>query len=142
MLKPGADHRRALELLAGSKNGCTEPVMLALGITRDLLADLILDGLASADAERMLAAPTCGASRSRIPGESRLNDDGLAGDGDRPPMARAASSGSSGCRRRACAGFGGASWYADGYPCPEHSSPRQAHMRQLLSGTSQGDALE
>jgi hypothetical protein len=51
--KPNADRRRALALLAGSPDGCTEAVMLAHGFKLDLLADLITAGLARAKAERM-----------------------------------------------------------------------------------------
>jgi hypothetical protein len=43
----GANNHCALKLLSGSPDGCTGALMLALGITRDLLAELILDGLES-----------------------------------------------------------------------------------------------
>jgi len=49
------DQRSALELLAGSPNGCTELLFLAHGFTRNLLADLILAGLATAETERVSA---------------------------------------------------------------------------------------
>jgi hypothetical protein len=53
--------------LRGS-NGCTEALMLAHGITHDVLAELILDGLAKT--ERMVPAAdetiVCGTSRSRM----------------------------------------------------------------------------
>ena len=54
-LKLTRPHRRALELLAGSAAGMTGSVLMAHGITRTLLAELILDGLASADTERTRA---------------------------------------------------------------------------------------
>jgi predicted alpha/beta hydrolase family esterase len=38
---PKADWRRALELIAASSDGCTEAVMLAHGITVEVLADLV-----------------------------------------------------------------------------------------------------
>jgi hypothetical protein len=53
-LKP--DRRRALELLETSPDGCTEAIMLAHGLTLDLLRDLIHAGLAPAKAERVVAA--------------------------------------------------------------------------------------
>ena len=49
---PSPDRRRALELLANSPNGCTEAVLLAYGLSRELLVDLIDDGFATASAER------------------------------------------------------------------------------------------
>jgi hypothetical protein len=55
MPRPSAQHRRALELLAGSPAGLTDSLLLAHGITRTLLAELVLDGLATADTERMQA---------------------------------------------------------------------------------------
>ena len=36
-----ADLRRALEVLANTPNGCTENVLLARGISRDVIAELI-----------------------------------------------------------------------------------------------------
>jgi hypothetical protein len=50
-----ADQRSALELLAGSPNGCTELLFLAHGFTRNLLANLILAGFANAETERVMA---------------------------------------------------------------------------------------
>ena len=43
-----ADHRRALAVLAGCPDGCTEALLLAQGFTRGLIAELILAGLARA----------------------------------------------------------------------------------------------
>jgi hypothetical protein len=43
-----ADQRRALEILAGSPHGVTEPTMRAHGFTVGLLAGLVRDGLATA----------------------------------------------------------------------------------------------
>ena len=50
-------HRRprALELLAGSRNGCTEAIMLAHGFKTEFLVDLINARLATAQTERMVA---------------------------------------------------------------------------------------
>jgi hypothetical protein len=53
--KLAPDQRSALELLAGSPNGCTELLFLTHGFTRNLFADLILNGLATAETERVLA---------------------------------------------------------------------------------------
>src|SRR6266849_682937 len=55
--KPGlsADRRRALALLAGSADGCTEAIMLAHSFTLALLVDIIRDGLATGTVERVMA---------------------------------------------------------------------------------------
>jgi hypothetical protein len=55
--KPGlsADRRHALKVLAASPNGCTEAIMLAHGFKLELLANLVLDGLATVHNERMRA---------------------------------------------------------------------------------------
>src|SRR5260370_29497026 len=52
---PKPDRRRALELLAGSRDGMTEAMLLAHGFTVDMLVDLIRAGLATANTERMVA---------------------------------------------------------------------------------------
>jgi hypothetical protein len=52
---PKPDRRRALELLAASPDGCTEALMLANGFPVEMLVELIRTGLASAQAERMMA---------------------------------------------------------------------------------------
>ena len=49
------DRRRALELLAGSADGCTEALMLAHGLRIALLVELINAGLASARTDRVVA---------------------------------------------------------------------------------------
>jgi hypothetical protein len=54
-MAPISDRRRALAILAGSTNGCTEALMLTHGFTRAMLAKLILGGLATAETERMIA---------------------------------------------------------------------------------------
>jgi hypothetical protein len=50
-----ADCRRALQVLATSPDGCTEAIMLAHGFKLALLVGLISDGLATAQAERVMA---------------------------------------------------------------------------------------
>jgi hypothetical protein len=53
---PPATRRRALELLASCRDGCTEAIMLAHGFKTELLVDLINAWLATAQTERMVAA--------------------------------------------------------------------------------------
>jgi hypothetical protein len=53
---PPATRRRALELLAASRDGCTEAIMLAHGFSIDLMVELVNAGLATAQTERMVAA--------------------------------------------------------------------------------------
>ena len=52
---PKPDRRRALELLASCRDGCTEALMLAHGVTVPQMVELVQAGLASAGAERMRA---------------------------------------------------------------------------------------
>jgi hypothetical protein len=52
---PKPDRRRALELLASCRDGCTEAIMLAHGFTIEQLVDLVRAGLATATAERVVA---------------------------------------------------------------------------------------
>ena len=52
---PKPNRRRALELLAGSRDGATEAIMLAHGFTVELLVELIRAGLATATTERLVA---------------------------------------------------------------------------------------
>jgi hypothetical protein len=52
---PKPDCRRALELLAASRDGVTEAIMLAHGFTVPMMVELINASLASATAERVVA---------------------------------------------------------------------------------------
>jgi hypothetical protein len=52
-----AYRRKALELLASCRDGCTEAIMIAHGFSTDLLVELINAKLATATAERMVARP-------------------------------------------------------------------------------------
>jgi|SRR6516165_1657504 len=52
---PSPPRRRALELLASCRDGCTEALMFANGFTAELLVELVPAGFASAHAERMVA---------------------------------------------------------------------------------------
>jgi hypothetical protein len=49
-----ADRRRALELLAASREGCTEAIMLAHGLTIPQMVELVRAGLATATTERVV----------------------------------------------------------------------------------------
>jgi hypothetical protein len=53
---PPATRRRALELLAGSRDGATEAIMLAHGFSVEQMVDLVRSGLATAKGERVVAA--------------------------------------------------------------------------------------
>jgi len=52
---PPATRRRALELLAGSRDGCTEAIMIAHGFTVEQMVELVRAGFATARVERMVA---------------------------------------------------------------------------------------
>jgi hypothetical protein len=59
--------RRALELLAASRGGCTEAIMLAHGFSIDMMVELVNAGLATATAERMVVGgKTIEVARVRI----------------------------------------------------------------------------
>jgi hypothetical protein len=55
MAKLSDDQRRALRLLAGSPNGCTEAIMLAHGFEVAMLGQLVFDGLARAEDHNTMA---------------------------------------------------------------------------------------
>jgi hypothetical protein len=57
---PKPDRRRALELLASCREGCTEAIMLAHGLTIPLLVELISGGLASVTVESECGAVAVG----------------------------------------------------------------------------------
>jgi len=52
--RPNPDRRRALELLAASRKGCTKAMMRAHGFSIDMLLDLLKAGLATTKRERMV----------------------------------------------------------------------------------------
>jgi hypothetical protein len=54
--RPNPDRRRALELLAGSREGCTKAMMRAHGFSIDMLVELVKVGLATTKRERMVAS--------------------------------------------------------------------------------------
>jgi hypothetical protein len=49
------DQRRALELLAASPGGATEAIMRAHGFSVDMLAKIVLAGLATVSTDRIIA---------------------------------------------------------------------------------------
>jgi hypothetical protein len=51
-VRPG---RRALELLASCRYGCTESIMIGAGLSIDMMVELVRSGLATATAERVVA---------------------------------------------------------------------------------------
>jgi hypothetical protein len=53
---PPATRRRALELLAASRDGATEAILVARGFSIEQIVDLVRAGLATAKAERVVAA--------------------------------------------------------------------------------------
>jgi hypothetical protein len=50
-----ATRRRALELLAASRDGCTEAIMLAHGFSIDMMVELVNAGLATVTAQHIVA---------------------------------------------------------------------------------------
>jgi hypothetical protein len=53
---PPATRRRALELLAASRDGATEAILVARGFSIEQIVDLVRTGLVTAKAERVVAA--------------------------------------------------------------------------------------
>jgi hypothetical protein len=65
--RPKPDRRRALELLASCRDGCSEAIMLAHGFSIDMMVELVNAGLATATAERVVAGSrTIEVARVRI----------------------------------------------------------------------------
>jgi len=52
---PKPDRRRALELLAASRDGCTEAMLRAHGFSVRQIVDLVRAGLATAHSQRVVA---------------------------------------------------------------------------------------
>ena len=63
LLKP--ERRRALELLAPCRDGCTETTMLAHGFSIDMMIELINSGLATVQTEWLVAGSYQG-ERARV----------------------------------------------------------------------------
>jgi hypothetical protein len=64
---PRPDRRRALDLLASCRDGCTEAIMLAHGFTIPQMVELVHAGLAMATGERVVAGrKTIEVTRVRI----------------------------------------------------------------------------
>jgi hypothetical protein len=53
--RPEPDRRRALQLLASCRDGCTEAIMLAHGFSVEQMVELVRAGLASVAAQRVVA---------------------------------------------------------------------------------------
>jgi hypothetical protein len=53
--RPKPDRRRALELLASSRDGCTEAILQAHGFSVRQIVELVRAGLAIATPERVVA---------------------------------------------------------------------------------------
>jgi hypothetical protein len=69
---PKPDRQRALELLAASRNGCSEAVMLAHGFRVEQLVELVRAGFAAATPERVRAGKrTMEVVRARITEKGR-----------------------------------------------------------------------
>ena len=67
-----AEQRQALVLIAGSPRGYTKARLLALGFTADMLADLVREGLATAQRETMrVGGRTIRVERYRITAAGR-----------------------------------------------------------------------
>jgi hypothetical protein len=74
---PKPSRRRALELLASCRDGCTEAILLAHGFTIPQMIELVRTGLATASAERVVAGGrTIEVARVRITeaGRQRLGE--------------------------------------------------------------------
>ena len=64
---PKPDRRRALELLASCPGGCTEAILVAHGFTVEQMAELVRDGLVTAQTARIAAGSrTIEVARIRI----------------------------------------------------------------------------
>jgi hypothetical protein len=68
-----ADERRVLELLAHDQHGATEAAMLAHGFRREMLAGLVLAGLATVVTDTMRA----GAATTKVE-RYQITEDGRA----------------------------------------------------------------
>jgi len=53
--RPKPDRRRARELLASCRDGCTEAIMVAHGFSVEQMVELVRAGLASVAAQRVVA---------------------------------------------------------------------------------------
>jgi hypothetical protein len=54
--KRSSERRRALALLAASPDGSTEALLLAHGFSTEMIVELIRDGFANAQTERVMAS--------------------------------------------------------------------------------------
>jgi hypothetical protein len=51
---PKPDRRRALELLAASRDGCAQAILIAHGFSIEQMVELVRDGLATAHRQRVI----------------------------------------------------------------------------------------
>jgi hypothetical protein len=72
MIKLGEGHRRALKLLARNQKGCTQAVLMAHGVSGDILDALVLHGMAMARPSRLRIG-----SRERTVVWVKITKDGL-----------------------------------------------------------------
>jgi hypothetical protein len=70
--KPDADRRRALALLAGAPDGCTEPLLVAHGLAVELLADIVRAGLTTAKGASACRAAIWSAGFRKCPAPGNL----------------------------------------------------------------------
>jgi len=73
--------RRALELLASCRDGCTEAIMLARGFTIKQMVELTRAGLATAKAERVV-----GGGKTIEVARVRITEAGRRPLAERPPQ--------------------------------------------------------
>ena len=73
--------RRALELLASCRDGCTEAIMLARGFTIKQMVELTRAGLATAKAERVV-----GGGKTIEVARVRITEAGRRALAERPPQ--------------------------------------------------------
>jgi hypothetical protein len=66
MADQSADWHRALEVLSNSPDGATEALLMAHGFSSEVLAGLVLSGLATAIIERMSGERTVDVTRFNI----------------------------------------------------------------------------
>jgi hypothetical protein len=76
---PKSDRRRALELLASCRDGCTEAIMIAHGFTGEQLVELVQAGLAAVSPQRILVG-----KRTIEVARVKITDVGRRALGDQP----------------------------------------------------------
>jgi hypothetical protein len=78
--RPKPNRRRAIELLASCRDGCTEAIMLAHGFTIEQMVELARAGLATVQAERVVAGgKSIEVARAKITARRTLANDPAGG---------------------------------------------------------------